>query len=68
MYLVQVTKGLRQGDVFSPILFYLAPEKVVREMGTDQGDVRIGEANIRFLAYADDIVLVVENKEQLKRQ
>ena len=65
---VQVTTGLRQGDALSPILFNIALEKVVREIRMDQGGVRIGDANIGLLAYADDIVLLAENKDQLRRQ
>lgn len=37
-------------------------------MEIDLDGVRIGEANIGFLAYADDTVLLAKNKEQLKRQ
>jgi hypothetical protein len=66
--IVQVTTRLRQGDALSPILFNIALEKVIREIGMDQGGVRIGKVNIGLLVYADDIVLLVENKDQLKRQ
>jgi len=59
---VQVTMGLRQDDALSLILVNIALEKVLREIGMDQGGVRIGEANIGLLANADDIVLVARWK------
>jgi len=65
---VQVATGLRQDDALSPILFNIALEKVIREIGMDQEGVKIGEANIGLLTYVDDLVLLVENKDQLKRQ
>lgn len=59
---VQVTTWLRQGDALSPILFNIALEKVIREIGMDQEGVKIGETKIGLLAYVDDIVLLAENK------
>lgn len=65
---VQVTTGLRQGDALSLILFNINLENVIREKGMNQEGVKIGEANIGLLACADNIVLLAENKDQLKRQ
>jgi len=64
----QVKTGLRQGDALSPILFNLALEKVVQSTSFEHGGVQIGETKISLLAYADDLVLLAENKEELIEQ
>lgn len=64
---VQITMGLRQGAL-SPILFNITLQKVKRIIDTDQEDVRFGEAKVGLLAYVDDIVLLAESPEELKRQ
>ena len=61
-----ITKGLRQGCVLSPILFclYIAElEDVFRERNI--GGIRLGNERIWSLAYADDIVILAENREAL---
>jgi len=62
----QVTTG--QDDAMSPVLFNIALKKAVREARIDKEDVRLEEKNIGLSAYADDIVLLAQNKDQLKRQ
>jgi len=64
----QVRIGLRQGDALSPILFNLALEKVVQSTCFEQSEVQIGETKVGFLAYADDLALLAENKEELTEQ
>jgi hypothetical protein len=64
---VQVTTGLRQGDVISPVLFNIVLEKVIKEANLDKG-IKLGESNIDILAYVDDIVLMAESKDKLKKQ
>jgi len=54
---------LRQGDALSPILFKIALEKVIRKSRIEENGVRL-----EVLAYADDIVLLAENKENLREQ
>lgn len=59
-------KGLKQGCVLSPILFciYIAEmEKMFKERNL--GGVKIGNGRLWSLAYADDIVLLAENREAL---
>lgn len=52
----------------SPILVNLALEKVVKDATIDIDGVRLGEKNIGILAYANDVLLLVEIKDQLKQQ
>lgn len=51
-----VKSGLKQGDALFPILFNLALERVVRDVGED----RIMELNenMTMLTYADDVVIL----------
>jgi len=65
---IPVSTGLRQGDALLPILFNIALEKVIRESRIEENGIRLGGCIIGVLAYADDIVLLVENKVNLKEQ
>jgi hypothetical protein len=62
----RVTTGLRQGGALSPVLFNLVLERVIREMNTSEG-VILGQIRIRMLAYADDIALLGEDLDMIKR-
>jgi hypothetical protein len=65
---ISVSTDLRQGDALSSILFNIALEKVIRESHIEENGVRLGGCKIGVLAYADDIVLLTENKENLREQ
>ncbi|KAE9531258.1 hypothetical protein AGLY_010464 [Aphis glycines] len=58
-------KGLRQGDALSPTLFNLGLEKVIRESYEERIMEVIGEETV--LAYADDIVLLGNTREEVTR-
>lgn len=62
----RVTTGLRQGDALSPVLFNLVLERVIREMNISEG-VILGQIRIGMLAYADDIALLGEDLDMIKR-
>ncbi|KAL4132711.1 hypothetical protein QTP88_009820 [Uroleucon formosanum] len=63
-----VETGLRQRDALSPTLFNIALESVVREVLDDATVLRIGEGHqITLAAYADDIIIIGETEEDLKR-
>lgn len=56
-------KGVRQGYVVNPLLFNLYMEIEERMENTRKGGVNIGTT--RNLVYADDIILVANNKEAM---
>ena len=63
----QIGKGVCQGCIFSPCLFNLYAEYIMRNAGLDeaQAGIKIAGRNINNLSYADDTTLMAES-EQLK--
>ena len=62
-------KGVHQGCILSPCLFNLYVEYVMRNAGLEeaQAGIKIARRNINSLRYADDITLMAESEEELKR-
>lgn len=58
------SKKIRLGDVFTPILFNLIVEKVIRE-NIDNNSGAITKSH-QFIGYADDINLVAKLKREIK--
>ena len=65
----QIRKGVRQGCILSPCLFKFYLEYIMQNAGLDeaQARIKIARRNISNLRYADDITLVAESEEELKR-
>ena len=52
----------------SPWLFNLVMDSMVREARESfQGGVQLEESKVQFLLFADDLVLVAENEEDIKK-
>ena len=64
----QIGKGVRQGCIWSPCLFNLYAEYIMRNAGLDeaQAGIKIAGRNINNLSYADDTTLMAESEEELK--
>ena len=64
----KIRKGVHQGCIFSPCLFNLYLEYIMRNAGLDeaQAGIKIARRNINNLRYANDITLMAESKEELK--
>ena len=64
----QIRKGVCQGCIFSPCLFNLCAEYIMRNAGLDeaQAGITISGKNINNLRYADDTAFMAESKEELK--
>ena len=65
----QIGKGVYQGCILSPCLFNLYAEYVIYNAGLHEAQARIKISgwNINNLRYADDITLMDESGEELKR-
>ena len=63
-----IGKGIPQGCIFSPCLFNLHAEYIMRNAGLEaaQAGIKIVGRNIKNLIYADDTTLVAESEEELK--
>ena len=60
----QIGKGVCQGYILSPCLFYLHVEYIMQNARLDEtkAGIKIGGRNINNLRYADDAILVAESK------
>ena len=63
-----IGKGVRQGCIFSPCLFNLYAEDIMRNTGLEEAQpgIKIAGRNISNLRYADDTTLMAESEEELK--
>ena len=61
----QIRKGVCQGCILSPCLFYLYAEYITRNAGLDesQAEIKIARRNINNLRYADNTTLMAESEE-----
>ena len=64
----QIRKGICQGCILSPCLFYLHAEYIMQNPGLvdAQAKIKIAGRIINNLRYADDTTLIAESEEKLK--
>ena len=64
----QIGKGVHQGYIYSPCLFKLYAEYIMKNAGMDeaQAGIKIVRRNINNLRYADDSTSMAESEEELK--
>ncbi len=58
--------GCRQGDVTSPTAFSIVINDLIKELKQSGIGVNVGDMIICTLAYADDIVLIADNPQDLQ--
>lgn len=63
---IKVTRGVRQGDPLSSLLFSVVMDRVLKSLPTEVG-YTIRDQRINALAYADDIVLFASSAIGLQR-
>lgn len=62
-----IKKGVRQGDTFSPKLFNATLEFALRSLQWETNGININGKYINHLRFADDIILIAKNQEQLQK-
>ena len=64
----QTKKGVLQGCILSPCLFYFHADYIMKNSGLDEAQAGIKTAgrNINTLRYADDTTPMAESEEELK--
>ena len=62
---VSLTRGVKQGDCLSPLLFNLMLDELPDEL-PDHIRVEIGGCKINALGFADDIILLASSKAGMK--
>ena len=64
----QIGKGVHQACMWSPCLFNLYAEYIMRNAGLEEAQtgIKIARRNISHLRYADDTTLMAESEEELK--
>ena len=64
----QIGKGVCQGCIWSPCIFNLYAEYIMRNTGLEEEQVgiKIAGRNINNLRHADDITLMAESEEELE--
>ena len=65
----QIGKGVCQGYILLPCLFNLYAEYIIKNGGLDeaQAGIKIAGRNTNKPRYTDEITLMVESEEELKR-
>ena len=63
-----IGKGVLQGYIFSPCLFNLHAEYIMRNAGLDesQARIKISRRNINKLRYTDDTIIMAESERGTK--
>lgn len=64
---IQVRQGVKQGDPLSCFLFNLVIDSCVKELDSSLGVELNREVRVSHMAFADDVVLLAENSQNLQR-
>jgi len=63
----EIQKGIKQGDSLSSILFLAALEESFEKLNWERNGININGVYLNHLRFADDIVLMTESHNELKK-
>lgn len=63
---IAIKRGVRQGDTLSPKLFTLVLEDIFKKLSWEKRGLNIAGARLNNLRFADDIVLLTDNPDELQ--
>ena len=66
---LSIGRGVPQGETLSPFLFILAIDPLLRSIQQDPSiaGIKVGSHRVKVMTYADDIVLISDNKADLEK-
>lgn len=64
---IQVSVGIRQWDSLRPTLFNCLMDEVIKDLKSAKIGYAMGDHTFQVVAYADDVVLMAENEDDLQR-
>jgi hypothetical protein len=66
---LKINRGVPQGETLSPFLFILAIDPLLNAIQKDKTIIgaKLNGGNVKVMAYADDIVLITEHKEDVEK-
>ena len=68
---IKMEKGVKQGDSLSPLLFIIVMDQILKQCKRTArckvGHYKMRPIYVQSLIYADDIALIVSNKEELQK-
>ncbi|PIC11688.1 hypothetical protein B9Z55_028921 [Caenorhabditis nigoni] len=65
---IAIKSGVKQGDPISPTLFNMCLENIIRKHLKESPGHRCLSTRIKILAFADDMAILADSKEQLQRE
>ena len=64
----EITTGVRQGDVLSPVIFIVVVDWIMKRVISDEDGIKwLGKDRVADLEYADDIALLSEDASSMNR-
>lgn len=63
---IEINSGVKQGCPRSPLLFNLIIDELIEKLKRTNIDIELGGEKICCMAFADDLVLISENKIHMK--
>lgn len=61
---ISISRGVRQGDIISPLLFNLCLAKLLEKLDRKLTGLQMGDRRITHFAYADDLTVIIADDDR----